>query len=112
MRFTEALTHGTALHSLGRVLRLRQPGLAGPLSVQESVQRTVQWRFSQRRRLDATWSYAEPSALWSWRDSNPRPSECHSDALPTALQPRPARDVVTLTKSSRPVNRPARAAGG
>ena len=25
---------------------------------------------------------------WSWGDSNPWPSECHSDALPTAPQPR------------------------
>lgn len=24
---------------------------------------------------------------WSWRGSNPRPRECHSRALPTALQP-------------------------
>ena len=24
---------------------------------------------------------------WSWWGSNPRPPECHSDALPTALQP-------------------------
>ena len=28
---------------------------------------------------------------WSWRDSNPRPSECHSDALPAAPQPQSCR---------------------
>ena len=28
-----------------------------------------------------------PDAKWSRRDLNPRPSECHSDALPTELRP-------------------------
>ena len=27
------------------------------------------------------------SSEWSWRGSNPRPSECHSDALPAAPHP-------------------------
>src|SRR5207245_7988321 len=35
-------------------------------------------------RLEAR---SQEKIWWSWRGLNPRPSDCQSDALPTALQP-------------------------
>lgn len=53
---------------------------------------------TEPRRYGASmkWSLPTPShrgdipgaCSWSWGDSNPRPSDCQSDALPTAPQPR------------------------
>src|SRR3989442_10264737 len=37
-------------------------------------------------RLEAR---SQEKIWWSWRGLNPRPSDCQSDALPTALQPQP-----------------------
>ncbi len=34
----------------------------------------------------------ERAAWWSWRESNPRPPECHSGTLPTELQPHAAAE--------------------
>ena len=41
----------------------------------------------QKTRIRWAEQYEIRREEWSWRDSNPRPSECHSDALPAAPQP-------------------------
>lgn len=46
--------------------------------------------FYMRSRCSSQLNYSPISEKteWSWRDPNPRPSECKSDVLPTELQPR------------------------
>ncbi len=62
------------------------------------------WKPCQKKR--AADISCQRLAKWSWGGSNPRPSECHSDALPAAPQPhrRHVGNKCRLAKADAAVN--------